>query len=118
LTAWEVLRAGAAFAAALTGAAFFLAGGAGLLLRAGVLTFEAFEAFVAAATAFFGAGALRAGAAFADLPFAPALAPALVLDLGALRAGAFSEDERLTIGFGRALFPANVRLLAEDGVEF
>jgi hypothetical protein len=107
-----LLRAGAAFAA-LTGAAFFvcLAGGAGFLLRAGALTFDA-------AAAFFGAAALREGAAFAALPLAPAFEPALVFDLAALRAGAFSDDERLTIGLGRALFPASVRFLAEDDGEF
>jgi NAD/NADP transhydrogenase beta subunit len=38
------------------------------------------------------------------------------LDLVALRAGAFSAGERLTIGLGRADLPVNVRFLAEDVV--
>ncbi|HYE66460.1 MAG TPA: hypothetical protein VD966_12810 [Pyrinomonadaceae bacterium] len=51
---------------------------------------------------------------FVVLPFAETVAPAFV----ALRAGAFSAVERLTIGLGRADFPANVRFLAEDVEEF
>jgi hypothetical protein len=61
---------------------------------------------------------LRAGAAFAALPLAEAVEPDFVPDLGALRAGAFSDDERLTIGLGRAFLPANVRFFAEDAGEF
>jgi hypothetical protein len=71
---------------------------------------------------------LRAGAAFTALPLvkallavallAAAVEPPLVFDLGALRAGAFSDAERLTSGLGRTVLPANVRFFAEDAVEF
>ncbi|HEX8923032.1 MAG TPA: hypothetical protein VF766_16270 [Pyrinomonadaceae bacterium] len=99
----------------------FLAGGAGLRTGALALTLEA-TAFFWVETAFFaadfGADALRAGALFAALPLAEAVEPDFVTDLGALRAGALSDDERLTIGLGRAFLPANVRFFAEDVGEF
>jgi hypothetical protein len=75
-----------------------------------------------------GGGDLRAGAALVVLLFAAlllaevllaaAVEPDLVFDLGALRAGAFSDAERLTSGLGRAVLPANARFFAEDDVEF
>jgi hypothetical protein len=70
-----------------------------------------------------GEGDLRAGTAFAALPFnglplAAAVEPDLVFDLFALRAGALSDAERLTRGLGRAVLPANARFFAEGDVEF
>jgi len=80
----------------------------GAALRAAVLDFGAgavaFRAVVLRATVPFFAVLLLAEAAGADL------APALV----ALRAGALSEAERFTRGFGREALPANVRFFAED----
>jgi hypothetical protein len=98
---------GAAF---FTGTAFFnfLGGGAGLRAFALTLTLEE--------TVFFGTDALRAGAALAVLLLD--VATGFVFNLAALRAGAFSDDERLTIGFGRTVLPANVRFFAEDAGEF
>jgi hypothetical protein len=66
----------------------------------------------------FGAAGLREGAAFAGLRFAAAdfgtaTEPDFAVDLGALRAGAFSELERFTSGFGRADLPASVRFFAD-----
>ena len=97
--------------AAFAGTAFFdlLAGGAGLRAFALALTLD--EA------AFFGAGGtLRAGAVLAVRLLDVAVD--FVLDFAALRAGAFSDDERFTIGFGRTVLPANVRLFEEDAGEF
>ena len=97
----------------------FLAGCASLRAGALALTLTFEEA------AFFGADGLRAGAALAVLPLTKALLPLaatlepdLVFDFVALRAGAFSEDERLTIGLGRAVLPPNLRFFAEDAGEF
>jgi hypothetical protein len=122
--------AGLAFAA-LTGTGFLccLAGGAGL--RAGAfafgLTLETAR-LAEGEAARLGGGDLRAGAAFVALPFvclplavallAAAVEADLVFDLGALRAGALSDAERLTSGLGRAVLPANARFFAEDDVEF
>jgi hypothetical protein len=50
--------------------------------------------------------------------FAAAVEVDLAVDLGALRAGAFSDAERFTSGFGRALLLANARFFAEDGEEY
>jgi hypothetical protein len=100
-------------------------------LRAGALalalTLEAAR-FAEGEAARLGGGDLRAGAAFVALPLAglplaeallaAAVEPDLVFDLGALRAGAFSDAERLTSGLGRAVLPANARFFAEDDVEF
>jgi hypothetical protein len=95
----------------------FLAGGAGF--RAGVLAFTfGAGAFAFEDTVRFGADALRAGVAFVALPLAAAVVLVFVADLGALRAGAFSDAERLTIGLGRACLPANVRFFAEDAGVF
>jgi hypothetical protein len=96
------------------------AGGAGL--RAGALA-------LILAAACLGAGDLRAGTDFATLPLAEALflavmflaaaaEPDFVFDLGALRAGAFSDNDRLTSSLGRTVLPANARFFAEDAVEF
>ncbi len=73
------------------------------------------EATTLPADFFAGAAAFAAGfAGFAD--FFGLLAGA-AFDLVALRAGAFSAGERLSIGLGRADFSDNARLLAEDVVE-
>ena len=95
----------------------FLAGNAGF--RAGAFAFALEEA------ALFGAEGLRAGAALAVLPLTTALLllaavlePDFVFDFAALRAGAFSEDERLTIGLGRAVLAPNLRFFAEDAGVF
>jgi hypothetical protein len=113
----------------LTGTGFLccLAGGAGLRAGALALTLEAARLGEGAA-ARLGGGDLRAGAAFVALLFAAlllaevllaaAVEPDLVFDLGALRAGALSDAERLTSGLGRTVLPANARFFAEDDVEF
>jgi hypothetical protein len=74
---------------------------------------------------FFEAAGLRAGAALAVLPLGAALLllaavlePDFGLDFAALRAGAFSEDERLTIGLGRVVLAPNLRFFAEDAGVF
>ena len=109
--------------AALTCAAClvaFLICGAGL--RAGDLALTRVgAAFFRDGAAFFLTGGLRAVVAaevFAALLLAAVVALCFVPDLGALRAGAFSEEERFTIGLGRAFLPANVRFFAEDVGEF
>jgi hypothetical protein len=95
---------------------------AGAGLRAGALALALVACLAAAA--FFGA-ALFFGNFLADGAGLDGLADFLVLLLAegaavafvalvALRAGAFSAGERLTIGLGRADLPVNVRLLAED----
>ena len=109
------MRSGVAFAlfdrtGRAAGAAFlatFFCGFAGALLRAGDLAGAALEV---RAEAFFGNGALFV-AFFAVFP----LEEAISLDFVALRAGAFSADERLVIAAGRAadLLPS-VRLFPED----
>lgn len=92
------------------------------------LTLEAAARLEDVEAARLGAGDLRAGAAFVDFPFAclplaevllaAAVEPDRVFDLGALRAGALSDAERLTSGLGRAVLPANARFFAEGDVEF
>jgi hypothetical protein len=94
-----VRAGGACFFCALTGAA----------LRAVVLTFEAGAVVVALR-----ALVLRAGAPFAVLPLVEVVRVDLAPDLVALRAGALSEAERFTSGFGRADLPANVRFFTVD----
>ncbi|HEX8843591.1 MAG TPA: hypothetical protein VF791_03055 [Pyrinomonadaceae bacterium] len=68
--------------------------------------------------AFFGADALRAGADLTVLLLAAELTADLTFDFVALRAGALSDEERFTSGFGRIVLLANVRLFAEDVWEF
>ena len=94
-------------AAALAGFAAFFCGLAGAVLRAVDLA----AGLEVRAAAFFLTGALFA-LFFVALPLEEAISFAFV----ALRAGAFSAAERLTIGrAGRAVdLLANVRLLAED----
>lgn len=94
---------------AATGFPCFLTGGAGF--RAVVL------ALGLTATRF-AAELFRAGPALAALLLAAAVGTAFAPVLGALRAGAFSDDERLTIGLRRAFLPANVRFFAEDAGGF
>ena len=102
---------GRAFTAlAKTGCLDFLAGGAGLRAGAFCLTLEEEDAF-------FGAGGFRAGATFVALPLAVAAEPDFVLDFEALRAGAFSDSERLTTGFGRAVLAPSFLFFAEDAEE-
>jgi hypothetical protein len=90
---------GVCFFCALTGAA----------LRAVAFTFEVVAVVVALR-----AVVLRAGAPFAVLPLVEAVGVDLAPDLVALRAGALSEAERFTSGFGREDLPANVRFFAVD----
>jgi hypothetical protein len=95
---------------AATGFPCFLTGGAGF--RATALALG-----LAVATRF-AAELFRAGAAFfTALLLAAAVGGVFALVLGALRAGAFSDDERLTIGLRRAFLPANARFFAEDAGE-
>ncbi|HKR02605.1 MAG TPA: hypothetical protein VJT09_18145 [Pyrinomonadaceae bacterium] len=95
-----------------TGFPVFLAWAMGL--RAGALVLEE--------RAFFGAEVLRAAAAdladLAALPLAAAPVADFACEVEALRAGAFSDNERLTIGFGRAVLAPNLRFFAEDAGEF
>jgi hypothetical protein len=100
----------------------FFAGADGAGLRAGVLVLAVAARFAVTAllgaapflTVFFaGAAGLDGLAGFLTL----LLAELAVFDFVALRAGACSAGERLTIGLGRADLPVNARFLAEDVVE-
>ena len=121
----------------MTGTGFLCCFAGGALLRAGALalTLEAAARLEDVEAARLGAGDLRVGGddlraatAFVALPFATlplaevllaaAVEPDRVFDLGALRAGALSDAERLTSGLGRAVLPANARFFAEGDVEF
>jgi hypothetical protein len=83
------------------------------LLRATAVRFGV--AFFGAA-AFFFTEFFADAAGFADLTtfLTLFLAEVGTVVLVALRAGAFPEGERLTIGLGRADFPGNARPLVED----
>jgi hypothetical protein len=102
-------------------ACFFAGAGAAILRAAGfvfaaaatgrlpVVGFFLLEAALLAGI-FFAVAAVFAG--FADF-LVLLLAGLVALTFVALRAGAFSAADRLTIGLGFAAFPANARFLAE-----
>jgi hypothetical protein len=97
------------------GTALFLGGLAGA-----VVVFRAGDFDLAAAAFLTGEVTLRrdAGAVLFAFGFAGLLLEAGLLDLVALRAGAFSVAERFNIGLGRAEdLPANDRFFDEEPVE-